>query len=44
MRFKVETDRYIGPPIFDLVNIGRYTNFHRNFGVLVTAQFAPNSS
>jgi len=29
------TDNYIGPPIFDLLNIDRYTYFHRYFGVLV---------
>jgi len=39
----------IGPPIFDLLNIRRYANFHRYFyDILVmlvyTAQFTPNSS
>jgi len=34
-KFKLETDQYIDPPIFDLLNIGRYANFYRCFDVLV---------
>jgi len=30
----IEADRYYRP-IFDLLNINRYTNFHRYFGVLI---------
>jgi len=32
---QIETDRYIGLPICEILNIGRYTNLYRYFGVLV---------
>jgi len=43
---ELETDRYIGPPIywpiFDLLNISWYTNFQRYVGVLVYSTVCTN--